>query len=99
MPRETRRSIGAGASAIARMAPKAWLRAVDQARCDLNAIFDGLTRVPVPLGAIDPIENALPRSLRLYWVTMRNDAAWLVSDLRGQARPYLVARGPSRYRA
>jgi ring-1,2-phenylacetyl-CoA epoxidase subunit PaaE len=42
--------------------------------------------------------TSLPRTLRLRWVTMRNDASWIVRDLRGEGRPVLVARGPSRYR-
>src|SRR5690606_9586755 len=97
--------------AAARLAPRALVPWIDQARHDARAIVDGMAgrrepshtgpsspRVaPLPLSAIDPIEHALPRRARHLWVSLRTDVAWLLRDLRGERRPTRVARGPSRY--
>lgn len=99
-------------SALARVAPRALTPLIDRARHDVRALLDGLTGqrepaaagpstprvVPVALEAIDPIEHALPRGeARRRYVTLRSDVSWLLRDLRGEGRPALVTRGPSRY--
>lgn len=42
--------------------------------------------------------TSIPRTLRLGWVTMRNDVRWIARDLRGEGRPVVIERGKSRYR-
>ena len=98
-------------SAAARLAPRALVPWIDQARHDARAIVDGLSGrreppfvgpsspriVPLPLFAIDPIEHALPLRARHRWRVLRTDVRWLLRDLRGERRPTRVARGPSRY--
>ncbi len=108
------RPIGAvevASSAVARLAPRALLPAIERTRHDVRALVDGLSGrrepavtspsspriVPVPLRAIDPIEHVLPRGARRTWVSLRTDVTWLLRDLRGEPRPNLIARGPSRY--
>lgn len=102
-------AIEIASSAVARVAPRALHPGIDRLRHDVRAIVDGLSGkrepsfmdpstprvVPVPLDAIDPIEQLLPRgALRTGWSTLRTDVSWVMRDLRGERRPALVPRPP-----
>lgn len=105
-------ALDVASSALYRLAPSGLGPHIEQARHDVRALVDGLTgvreptfidpatprTVPVPLASIDPIEHVLPgRALRQRWVTLRTDVTWVLRDLRGERRPAVVARKPSRY--
>lgn len=98
--------IDIAASALVRVLPRQLEPVVSRARLDARSLVQGLRgertpsfstserplASPVPLRAIDPIVEVLPRRLGDRYLTLRRDLAMVAGELRGERAPALVPR-------
>jgi len=102
------RTIDVAASALSRVLPRSFARAVDQARLDASTLVDGLSGRRTPsfstheapltrpraLAAIDPIYEMLPEPFAHHYATFARDLRTVTRELRGDRMPAIVARPP-----